>query len=52
MSAVFPVDKVMLEDTKAWLMSQRSSNGFKRNPNALDSFGRAPDDTTKYSLNV
>jgi hypothetical protein len=42
-----PVDEAMLERTKAYLLGQRDGRGgFKRNPRALDSFGRAPDHIT------
>jgi hypothetical protein len=47
MAQVRSVDKEMLERTRAWLLSRRDgSGGFKVNPKALDSFGRAPADTT------
>ncbi|MCI0464749.1 MAG: hypothetical protein L0Z62_48110 [Gemmataceae bacterium] len=41
------VDEAMLERTKSYLLGQRDGRGgFKRNPRALDSFGRAPDQIT------
>src|SRR5213594_2447871 len=47
MSRVHTVDKDMLDRTRKWLLSQRDGNGgFKVNAKALDSFGRAPVDTT------
>lgn len=47
MAQVRSVDKEMLDRTRAWLLSRRDGNGgFKVNPKALDSFGRAPADTT------
>jgi hypothetical protein len=47
MAAVYPVDKAMVERTRAYLLSCRDGQGgFKRNPRALDSFGRAPEDIT------
>jgi hypothetical protein len=44
------VDKNMVERTRAYLLSCRDGQGgFKRNPRALDQFGRAPEDiTTAY----
>jgi A-macroglobulin TED domain/Alpha-2-macroglobulin family len=47
MAAVFDVDPRMVERTREYLLSQRDGKGgFKRNPRALDSFGRAPEDIT------
>src|SRR5205807_3143503 len=47
MARVYDVDKGMLERTQKYLMNQRDGQGgFKRNPRALDSFGRAPQDVT------
>jgi hypothetical protein len=47
MARVHPVDKAMLERTRKYLLDQRDGKGgFKRNPRALDSFGRAPDHIT------
>ena len=47
MAAVFPVDDKMVQRTRDYLLSQRDGQGgFKRNPQALDSFGRAPDHIT------
>ncbi|HEV3022181.1 MAG TPA: alpha-2-macroglobulin family protein, partial [Pirellulales bacterium] len=47
MARVHDVDPAMLRRTRDYLMNQRDGHGgFKRNPRALDSFGRAPDDVT------
>jgi len=47
MAQVRNVDKDMLDRTRTWLLSRRDGEGsFKVNPNALDSFGRAPKVTT------
>lgn len=47
MSRVMNVDQNMIKRTQDYIMGQRDGNGgFKRNPRALDSFGRAPDDIT------
>src|SRR5262249_37373912 len=47
MAKVYPVDKAMLERTTKYLLDSRNGNGgFKRNPRALDTFGRAPDHIT------
>src|SRR5436309_3870261 len=47
MSRVRAVDKDMLDRTRKWLLSQRDGNGgFRMNTKALDSFGRAPVETT------
>src|SRR5262249_21257887 len=47
MARVYDVDPVMLQRTKSYLLSQRDGKGgFKRNPRALDTFGRAPEDVT------
>jgi uncharacterized protein YfaS (alpha-2-macroglobulin family) len=47
MSHVRAVDKDMLDRTRAWLLSRRDGKGgFNMNAKALDSFGRAPLDTT------
>jgi anti-sigma factor RsiW len=47
MARVHPVDAAMLERTRQFLMDQKDSKGgFKRNPRALDTFGRAPDHIT------
>ncbi|MBX9680461.1 MAG: zf-HC2 domain-containing protein [Gemmataceae bacterium] len=47
MAKVHPVDQAMVERTKKYLLAQRDGKGgFKRNPQALDSFGRAPDHIT------
>jgi uncharacterized protein YfaS (alpha-2-macroglobulin family) len=47
MAQVRSVDKDMLTRTRTWLLSRRDGKGgFSLNPKALDSFGRAPVDTT------
>jgi hypothetical protein len=47
MSQVRSVDKEMVDRTRAWLLSRRDGKGgFSMNPKALDTFGRAPADTT------
>lgn len=47
MARVHPVDPAMLERTQKYLLGQRDGKGgFKRNPRALDSFGRAPEAIT------
>jgi hypothetical protein len=47
MAKVQPVDQAMLERTRKYLLAQRDGKGgFKRNPQALDSFGRAPENVT------
>src|SRR2546427_12905087 len=47
MSPVRAVDKEMLDRTRAWLLSRRDGKGgFNMNAKAIDSFGRAPVDTT------
>jgi hypothetical protein len=47
MERVFPVDKAMIERTRKYLLDQRDGQGgFKRNPRALDTFGRAPQHIT------
>jgi hypothetical protein len=47
MAKVYDVDKGMLERTQRYLMNQKDGQGgFKRNPRALDTFGRAPDHIT------
>jgi hypothetical protein len=47
MARVFDVDKTMIERTKTYLMSRKDGKGgFSRNPRALDTFGRAPDNIT------
>lgn len=48
MSRVHPVDQAMLARTKQYLLDQRDgSGGFRRNPRALDTFGRAPQHLTE-----
>jgi hypothetical protein len=47
MSRVQEVDKAMIDRTRNYLMSQRDGKGgFKRNPRAIDTFGRAPENIT------
>ena len=47
MAKVRDVDPAMLKRTQDFLMSRRDGKGgFLRNPAAIDSFGRAPDDVT------
>jgi hypothetical protein len=47
MARVQAVDGKMLERTRTYLLAQRDGKGgFKRNPRALDTFGRAPDNIT------
>jgi hypothetical protein len=47
MAKVHPVEKEMMERTRQYLLSQRDGEGgFKRNPRALDTFGRAPQHIT------
>ena len=47
MAHIYPVDRAMLKRTRGYLMSRRDGQGgFKRNPRALDTFGRAPDHIT------
>ena len=47
MARVQDVDPAMLKRTQEYLLSRRDGKGgFQRNPRALDTFGRAPDDIT------
>jgi hypothetical protein len=47
MAQVRDIDKVMLDRTRAWLLARRDGNGgFSQSSRAVDSFGRAPADTT------
>ncbi len=47
MAKVYEVDHAMVERTADWLMSRRDGKGgFLRSTQALDSFGRASEDTT------
>jgi uncharacterized protein YfaS (alpha-2-macroglobulin family) len=47
MQKVMDVDQAMIDRTADWLMSRRDGEGsFKLDKKALDSFGRAPQDTT------
>ncbi|MFN3166708.1 MAG: MG2 domain-containing protein [Phycisphaeraceae bacterium] len=47
MKQVMDVDQAMIDRTADWLMSRRDGKGsFKLDSKALDSFGRAPQETT------
>jgi A-macroglobulin complement component/alpha-2-macroglobulin family protein/MG2 domain-containing protein len=47
MSQVCAVDTTMMQRTRKWLLAKRDDKGgFKRNPRALDSFGRASAEIT------
>jgi hypothetical protein len=47
MTRVYEVDKAMIERTRSYLMSRKDGKGgFARNPAAIDTFGRAPDNIT------
>jgi hypothetical protein len=47
MAKVYPVDDDMLARTRKYLLAQRDGKGgFKRNPRAIDSFGRASEHVT------
>jgi hypothetical protein len=47
MAKVQDVDQQMMDRTRKYLLSTRDGKGgFTRNPRALDTFGRAPDDIT------
>jgi hypothetical protein len=47
MARVTDVDPQMIKRTRDFLLARRDGKGgFARNPQALDSFGRAPDDVT------
>ncbi len=47
MATVTDVDPMLIERTRNFLLSRRDGKGgFSRNPQALDTFGRAPDDVT------
>jgi A-macroglobulin TED domain/Alpha-2-macroglobulin family len=47
LSRVQEVDQAMVERTRQWLLSRKDGKGgFQRNPRALDTFGRAPEDIT------
>jgi alpha-2-macroglobulin-like protein len=47
MAKVHPVNAEMVERTKQYLLSRKDGKGgFQRNPRALDTFGRAPDNVT------
>jgi hypothetical protein len=47
MSRIYKVDAAMLERTRQCLLAARDGQGgFRRNPRALDTFGRAPEQVT------
>jgi hypothetical protein len=47
MAKVRAIDNDMVQRTRAWLLGRRDGNGgFSLNSRAVDSFGRAPSDTT------
>ncbi|MCA9270196.1 MAG: hypothetical protein KDA41_17060, partial [Planctomycetales bacterium] len=47
MAAVYDVDDAMIDRATRWLLDRRDGQGgFKRNPQALDSFGAAPQNIT------
>jgi anti-sigma factor RsiW len=47
MAKVREVDAAMMKRTRDYLLNQRDGNGgFRRNPRALDTFGRAPENVT------
>jgi alpha-2-macroglobulin-like protein len=47
MARVQDVDQAMLQRTRAYLLSRRDGKGgFQRNARAIDTFGRAPEETT------
>jgi len=47
MAQVRDVDGSMIQRTRSWLLARRDGKGgFERNARALDSFGRAPQETT------
>jgi hypothetical protein len=47
MARVFEVDPKMVERTRQYLLTRKDGKGgFERNPRALDTFGRAPDNIT------
>jgi hypothetical protein len=51
MARVARVDPAMVERTRQYLLDQRDGQGgFKRNPRALDTFGRAPQEVTNAYL--
>src|SRR5262249_62195286 len=50
MSRVMHVDPQLLQRARGFLLAQRDGKGgFKRNPRALDTFGRAPENVTNAS---
>src|SRR5262249_14115052 len=47
MARVQEVDPALIERTRQWLLARKGGKGgFQRNPRALDTFGRAPEDVT------
>lgn len=46
------VDQAMVQRTRDWLISRKNKDGsaFLRSSAAIDTFGRAPDDITKYII--
>src|SRR5438132_12002902 len=47
MAHVYDVDTKMVDRTRQYLMSRKDGKGgFQRNPAAIDSFGRAPNNIT------
>jgi hypothetical protein len=47
MARVYDVDQGMVERTRTYLMARRDGKGgFQRNPRAIDTFGRAPENVT------
>ncbi len=47
LSRVMDVDQNLIQRTRSFLLAQRDGKGgFKRNPRALDTFGRAPENIT------
>lgn len=53
MAQVMDVDADMLQRTRKWLLDRRDgSGGFKRNPRALDSFGRASEEIVSVCVCV
>ncbi|NLX13765.1 MAG: A-macroglobulin complement component [Phycisphaerales bacterium] len=47
MAAIYPVDAAMVQRTRNWLLARRDGQGgFTLDAKALDSFGRAPRETT------
>ena len=47
MARVQDVDPALIDRTRQWLLTRKDGKGgFQRNPRALDTFGRAPEDIT------